>query len=124
MARAEQDIAPTWDGSAAAWEDFETDAELYVGGTPTRDRCICGPRVARQLTGRARTAMRGMTRQDRDQLRAADGAYFLLDYLRHSIGGAPTANVGKFLERHFFHVERDNDRPVNGHVARGNTRPA
>ena len=121
MARDEKDIIPAWDGSSATWKDFETDVELYVDGAPTSDRCICGPRVARQLTGRARTAMRGMTRQDRDQLRAADGVYFLLDYLRRVIGGAPPAKTGQFLEQHVFHVERDQDKPVNGYVARENT---
>ena len=64
MARDEKDHIPTWDGSATNWEDFETDVELYVDGTPTKDRCTCGPRVARKLTGRVRTATLGMTRQD------------------------------------------------------------
>ena len=102
MAQDDKDLIPTWDGSAATWEDFETDVELYVFGTPTKDRCTCGPRVASQLTGRARTAMLGMTRKDRDQLRAKDGATFLLTYLRGTISGAPTTDVDKCFERYFF----------------------
>ena len=113
MARGEKDIIPTWDGSAATWEDFETDVELYVDGTPTKDRCTCGPRVARKLTGRTQTAMLGMARQDRDQLRAVDGADFLLTYLCRPIGGAPTVDVGKFMERYFFHAKRGKGEPMS-----------
>ena len=36
MARDEKDHIPTWDGTAANWEDIETDVELYVDGTPPR----------------------------------------------------------------------------------------
>ena len=43
--------------------------------------------------------MLGMTRQDRDQLCASDSATFLFNYLRTTIGGAPTVDVGKFMER-------------------------
>ena len=100
MTRDDNDIIPTWDGSAATWEDFEIDVELCMDSTPAKDRGACGPRGVRRLTGCARTAMLGMTHQDRDQLRALDGATFLLNYLRTTIGGAPTVGVGKFMERY------------------------
>ena len=59
------EVVPTWDGSPELWEDFQTDVELYVDGTPSRDRCVCGPRVARRLSGRARAAILGMSAADR-----------------------------------------------------------
>ena len=101
------EVVPSWDGRPESWEDFETDVGLYVDGTPERDRQVCGPRVARRLTGRARTALLSMSPEDRTMLRSSTGCQHLLSFLRQSIGGAPSVDVGKFVERFFFNVKRD-----------------
>ena len=41
------------------------------------------------------------TTEGRGELRAADGATFLLTYVRRTTGSAPTVDVGKFMERYF-----------------------
>ena len=44
----------------------------------------------------------------------------LLADLRRTIGGAPTVDVGKFMERYFFIVKRDKGEPMSSYVAREN----
>ena len=87
---------PSWNGDLSVLEDFETDVEHYVDGTPEKDRGTCGPRVARRLTGRARAALLGMTREQRERLKTPEGAGFLVAYLKEKIGGAPALDVGKY----------------------------
>ena len=64
--------------------------------------------------------MMGMAHQDQDQLRATDAATLLLNHLRSTIGGAPTVDVGQFMERYFFNVKRDKGEPMSSYVARTN----
>ena len=104
------EVVPSWDGDPTRLVDFEYDVILYRDGTIERDRNVVGPRIARRLTGRARDAVIGMSREERHRLQSTDGATFLVSFLKEKLGGAPALDVGKFLEKFFFATRRERGR--------------
>ena len=48
---------PTWDGSEINFDTFEQECYQYRDTVEWNKRYLCGPRVARKLTGKAKTAL-------------------------------------------------------------------
>ena len=75
---------PSWDGSLAELTRYERDVKWYVAGTEQEKRKMCGPRLARALSGRAKDIIEEMGPAEIDKVSAEDGSgpKFLVDFIK------------------------------------------
>ena len=73
---------PSWDGTEDTFDTFEAECYQYCDTVEYRKRYLCGPRIARNLTGRAAVALLG---RPQGWLYRSDGVETLLRFLRHKI---------------------------------------
>ena len=71
-----------WGGEPGAWSEYRAAARLYVASTKYELRYTCGPRLAAEVTGAARTAIQG---QGASWLGGHNGAEVLLRHLQTTI---------------------------------------
>ena len=94
---------PSWNGEPGTWSEYKTAARLYVASTKIELRYTCGPRLAAELGGAARTAIQG---QKSTWLSEANGAEKLLKHLQHTIGEPALPEVGNFMRQYFRVLRR------------------
>ena len=60
---SERDV-PTWNGIEDGWNIYIEECEWFFWATPPKDRHLVASKLARRLTGSARTAIRGLRPRD------------------------------------------------------------
>ena len=60
---SERDV-PTWNGIEDGWNIYLEECERFFWATPPKDRHLVASKLARRLTGSARTAIRGLRPRD------------------------------------------------------------
>ena len=98
-----KDGVPGWGGEPSSWNEYKAAARLYVASTKFELRYTCGPRLAAELTGAARTAIQG---QRSTWLSSASGAEVLLRHLQDAIGEPALPEVGNFMRQYFRVLRR------------------
>jgi hypothetical protein len=83
--------------------EFKQAARLYVASTKVENRYTCGPKIAAELTGAAKTAITG---KKSTWLSDASGAETLLQYLQSTIGEPALPEVGNFMRQYFKVLKR------------------
>ena len=81
---------------------YERDISWYVAGTDEDKRKICGPRLARDLTGRAKQIIEGMGPAEILKVSDDDGPTFLLKYIKEMIGDPVVTEVAQEMEAFLF----------------------
>lgn len=98
-----RDGVPGWSGDPSTWLEFKQAARLYVASTKVENRYTCGPKIAAELTGAAKTAITG---KKSTWLSDASGAETLLQYLQSTIGEPALPEVGNFMRQYFKVLKR------------------
>ena len=94
---------PGWSGEPSSWAEYKTAARLYVASTKYEARYTCGPRLAAELSGAAKTAIMG---QRSTWLSEPNGAEKLLKHLQQTIGEPALPEVGNFMRQYFRVLRR------------------
>ena len=89
---------PTWSGDWATWADYRMSVEFEQDSTAEDDLPKLGPRLVRNLTGKAWEAIGGI---DRTALKKADGVDYLLKFLESKRGRLKVDVLGDALATYF-----------------------
>ena len=98
-----RDGVPGWSGDPSTWLAFKQSAKLFVASTKYENRYTCGPKIAAELTGAAKTAITG---KKSSWLSDESGAEKLLNYLQTTIGEPALPEVGNFTRQYFKVLRR------------------
>ena len=90
-----KDGAPGWSGDPASWSEYKT------ASTKVELRYTCGPRLAAELGGAAKTAIQRST-----WLSESNGAEKLLKHLQQSLGEPPLPEVANHMRQYFRVLRR------------------
>ena len=111
---------PSWDGSLADLTRYERDVKWYVAGTEDDKRKMCGPRLARALSGRAKDIIEEMGPAEIDKVSALDGSgpKFLVDFIKERIGDPAVSEVATEMENMFVSFKRQRNEAMGAYLAR------
>ncbi|CAK9032723.1 Retrovirus-related Pol polyprotein from transposon TNT 1-94 [Durusdinium trenchii] len=110
-----KDGVPGWNGDPATWLEFKQAARLYVASTKFEARYTCGPKIAAELTGAARTAIMG---KKSSWLSEEQGTETLLQHLQKTIGEPALPEVGNFLRQYFKVLRRQKGESMTAFCVR------
>ena len=98
-----RDGIPSWNGGSTSWSEYRRAALLYVETTKWESRYLCGPRLASELTGPARTSI---ANKKPSWLSTPEGVNRLLLHLQNAISEPVLPEVGNTLRAYFKHLRR------------------
>ena len=110
-----KDGVPGWNGDPSTWLEFKQAARLYVASTKIESRYTCGPKVAAELSGAAKTAIMG---KKSHWLSEASGVETLLKHLQETIGEPALPEVGNFLRLYFKTLRRQRGESMTAFCVR------
>ena len=95
MTHHREEQVPVWNGNEASLDHFATECHQYVDTVEYKKRYLCGPRVARKLTGKAKTALIG---RRPGWLNNDEGVTKLLDLLRGKVLKGAVPDLGYYMD--------------------------
>ncbi|CAK9013026.1 Two pore calcium channel protein 1B (Voltage-dependent calcium channel protein TPC1B) (NtTPC1B), partial [Durusdinium trenchii] len=107
--------ASGWNGDPSTWLEFKQAARLYVASTKIESRYTCGPKIAAELSGAAKTAIMG---KKAHWLSDASGVETLLKHLQVTIGEPALPEVGNFLRLYFKTLRRQKGESMTAFCVR------
>ena len=110
-----RDGVPGWSGDPSTWLEFKQSARLFVASTKYENRYTCGPKIAAELTGAAKTAITG---KKSSWLSDESGAEKLLNYLQTTIGEPALPEVGNFMRQYFKVLRRKRGEAMSAFCVR------
>ena len=110
-----RDGVPGWSGDPSTWLEFKQAARLYVASTTVDRRYTCGPRVAAELSGAAKTAILG---KKSSWLSDSNGTETLLQFLQTMIGEPALPEVGNFMRQYFRVLKRKRGESMSSFCVR------
>ena len=110
-----KDGVPGWNGDPSTWLEFKQAARLYVASTKVESRYTCGPKIAAELVGAAKTAIMG---KKSSWLSEATGAETLLKHLHGAIGEPALPEVGNFMRQYFKTLRRQRGESMTSFCVR------
>ena len=110
-----KDGVPGWNGDPSTWLEFKQAARLYVASTKIESRYTCGPKIAAELSGAAKTAIMG---KKAHWLSDASGVETLLKHLQVTIGEPALPEVGNFLRLYFKTLRRQKGESMTAFCVR------
>lgn len=93
---------PSWSGDWAAFEQYELRVSLEIDSTKKDEQCLLGPRLAKNLTGKAFELVETL---DRDSLKKENGADYLITFLKEQRGKDRVDIMGDALKDLFVKQE-------------------
>ena len=106
---------PGWNGDPSSWLEFKQAARLFVASTKYENRYTCGPKIAAELTGAAKTAITG---KRSTWLSEPQGAERLLDFLQQTIGEPALPEVGNYMRQYFKVLRRKRGEAMSAFCVR------
>eukprot|EP00435_Cladocopium_sp_Y103_P054009 s378_g17.t1 len=97
---------PAYDGSAETLALFREEALAYTFTLEHHKRYLAGPRLAKELTGVARTVVRRKLSQDPQWLAHPRGAYVLIEYLEQAIESPTLVQASNHIHKFFYQLRR------------------
>ena len=97
---------PSYDGSAETLGLFREEALAYTFTLEHHKRYLAGPRLAKELTGVARTVVRRKLAQDPQWLAHPRGAYVLIEYLEQAIESPTLVQASNHIHKFFYQLRR------------------
>lgn len=101
-----KDGVPSYDGTAEKLALFREEALAYTFTLEVHKRYLAGPRLAKELTGVARTVVRRKLAQDPQWLAHPRGAYVLIDFLEKAIESPTLVQASNYIHRFFYQLKR------------------
>ena len=90
---------PSWGGDEETWNDYLDQVQWFFWSTKPLERRLIASRLARKLTGSARTALKGHKPRECDGIQ---GIAKLLRVLQARIGDLPVPDLASKLDSYFF----------------------
>ena len=97
---------PSYDGSAEKLSLFRDKALAYTFTLEHHKRYLAGARLAKELTGVARTVVRKKLAQDPQWLAHPRGAYVLIEYLEQAIETPTLVQASNHIHKFFYQLRR------------------
>ena len=94
---------PSWDGAEDTLDTLEVECYQYRDTVEYGKRYLCGPRIARKLTGKSAVALLG---RPQGWLNRNGGVETLLQFLRRSVFKAVIPDLGYHMDEFFFRLRR------------------
>ena len=110
-----KDNVPTWDGEPASWPEFRRAALLYLESTKWENRYLCGPRLAAELTGSAKSSI---ANKRPAWLSSSDGVHKLLRHLQGAVSEPVLPEVGNALRTYFRQLRRKRGETMTSFTVR------
>ena len=101
-----RDGIPIYGGEPELFEAYKEAAREYVETTEFHKRYLTGPRLAAQVQGRAKTAIRAKTAANPSWLTRSEGAELLLQCLEEKLSQEPLEEVQKCFSNFFQSTRR------------------
>ena len=98
-----KDGIPAWDGTPSTWSEYRRAAYMYEETVKWESRYLCGPRLAAELTGAARTAI---ANKKRGWLSSQDGVGKLLRCLKETMSEPALPEISNQLKTYFKLLRR------------------
>ena len=94
---------PSWDGAEDTFGTFEVECFQYRDTVEYGKRYLCGPRIARKLSGKAAVALLG---RPQGWLNRNDGVEILIKFLRSKVFKQVIPDLGYHMDEFFFRLRR------------------
>ena len=104
--RTIKDGIPLFDGTPELLPYYREEAIQYMFTFETHKRYLAGPRLAKELSGVARTIVRKKNLQNPQWLANPRGVYALLDYLEQAMERPSLVQTSQLVSRFFFQMKR------------------
>ena len=104
--RTAKEGIPIYDGTPELLPFFREEAIQYMFTFEAHKRYLAGPRLAKELTGVARTIVRKKNLQDPQWLAQPRGVYALLDHLEAALDRPSLVQASQLINKFFFHLKR------------------
>ena len=98
-----KDGTPAWDGTPSTWSEYRRAAYMYEETVKWESRYLCGPRLAAELTGAARTAI---ANKKRGWLSSQDGVGKLLRCLKETMSEPALPEISNQPKTYFKLLRR------------------
>ena len=106
---------PSWDGAEENFDIFEVECYQYRDTIEYGKRYLCGPRIARRLSGKAAVALLG---RPQGWLNRNDGVEILLRFLRSRVFKSEIPDLGHHLDEFFFRLRRRRQESMTEYAMR------
>ena len=100
------DGVPQFAGEPELLPMYREEALQYMMTLEVKKRCLAGPRLAKELTGVAKVAIRNRTTQDPQWLAHPRGAYTLLEFLESFLAKPTLVEASRFIMKFFYNLRR------------------
>ena len=106
---------PSWDGTEDTFDTFEVECYQYRDTVEYGKRYLCGPRIARRLSGKAAVALLG---RPQGWLNRADGVEVLIKFLRSKVFKEVIRDLGYHMDEFFFRLRRRRSESMTEYAMR------
>ena len=112
------DGVPRFSGEPELLPMYREEALQYMMTLEMTQRYLAGPRLAKELTGVARMAIRTRTTQDPQWLAHPRGTYTLLEYLESFLAKPTLVEASRFIMKFFYNMRRRKGETMTAWIAR------
>lgn len=112
------DGIPIYDGSPELLPLFREEALQYLMTYEHKKRYLVGPRLAKELQGTAKLAIRNMVTRDPQWLSHPRGVYTLLQHLEDVIAKPSLPEASRFVMKFFYNFQRRRCESMTSWIAR------
>ena len=112
------DGVPQYGGEPKLLPLYKEEALQYLMTIETRKRYLVGPRLAKELTGVAKVAIRTRTTQDPQWLSHPRGTYQLLEFLEQFLAKPTLVESSRYIMKFFYNLRRRRGETMTEWVAR------
>ena len=112
------DGIPIYDGSPELLPLFREEALQYLMTYEHKKRYLVGPRLAKELQGTAKLAIRNMVTRDPQWLSHPRGVYTLLQHLEDVIAKPSLPEASRFVMKFFYNFQRKRCESMTSWIAR------
>ena len=106
---------PSWGGAEDTFDTFEVECYQYRDTVEYNKRYLCGPMIARKLTGKAAVALLG---RPQGWLNRSDGVEILIKFLHINVFKAEIPDLGYHMDEFFFRLRRRRQESMTEYAMR------
>ena len=112
------DGVPQYAGEPELLPMYKEEALQYLMTLEVKKRYLAGPRLAKELTGVAKVAIRTQTNRDPQLLAHPRGTYMLLDFLESFLAKPTLVEASRYVMKFFYNLKRRRGETMTSWIAR------
>ena len=109
---------PRYDGTPELFPMYKEEALQFLMTFEYRKRYLAGPRLASELEGTARMAIRTMTLRDPQWISHPRGVYTLLEKLESVVSKPSLVEGSRYIMKFFYNLQRRKQETMTSWIAR------